>query len=300
MRLALIARNFNTHTHRRLAEVAPGHGIELAMYDPMRIAVGKDSLYYDGRAFPECDVALMRTTVIPCQRDYILSITRFFESHGTAVINPSRAVEIACNKFYTFQHLHQTMIPAVPSLTLHSRSNMECAVESLGGFPLMLKFFHGTQGTGVILVETMDMLSALVDSCWALEGNILLQPFIAETKGECVRVLMLGERIIYTATMVPAPGNFRSNYLKGGTLRDERASEETIDLARKAKEACGLIFAGIDILCTAQGPMVLEVNSSPGVESIEKVLKVDLATEVVDALAEQFGSGFPVRTQRRK
>jgi ribosomal protein S6--L-glutamate ligase len=291
LKIALLARNADNYTHRRFLEIAAKRAIDLTWYNPLRIAVGGSTLMHQGNELPDCDLYLLRTSVYVEERDYILSVARCLEKRRGLLINAARSVEIASNKFRTFQELDAHSIPAVPSVTLRSRSSMEDAVGSLGGYPLMLKFFHGTQGTGVVYVSGYEMLSALVDSYWALGANVFLQPYVKETGGETIRVLLVGDEVIKTVRMIPAKGDFRSNYKKGGTLRAESVDESLTSLAVSASKALGLIFAGVDVLETGIGPMVLEVNSSPGVESIEQICGIDLASPVFDALLHAAGSG---------
>ena len=284
MKIALLARNADNYTHRRFLDIASERGIPLAWYNPLKIAVGGSSLIHEGGNLPEHDLYLLRTSVYVEERDYILSVARCLEKRQGLLINSALSIETASNKFRTFQCLVSHSIPAVPSIALRSRSSMEGAVNHLGGYPLMLKFFHGTQGTGVVYVSCYEMLSALVDSYWALGANIFLQPYIKETGGETIRVLLVRDEVLATVRMIPGKGDFRSNYKKGGTLVAEQADQSVVSLAGRASKALGLVFTGVDILETDNGPMVLEVNSSPGVESIEKILRIDLAAPVFEAL----------------
>jgi len=284
VKIALLARNADNYTHRRFLDIASERQIPLAWYNPLKIAAGGSSLIYEGNELPEHDLYLLRTSVYAEERDYILSVARSLEERQGMLINTSSSIEIASNKFRTFQCLVSKSIPAVPSVALRSRNSLEDAVNHLGGYPLMLKFFHGTQGTGVVYVSCYEMLSALVDSYWALGANIFLQPYVKESCGETIRVLIVHGEVLATVRMIPGKGDFRSNYKKGGTLVAEKADPSVVTLAERASKAMGLIFTGVDILETDKGPMVLEVNSSPGVESIEKILKIDLAEPVFEAL----------------
>lgn len=286
MKFALIARNFENYTNRRITDVMKERGIECGFYDPLKIAVAGDSFFYNGKQMEKPDLALVRTSVYLMEREYILSVVRCFEALGIRAVNNSLPIEIASNKFHTFQALNKENIPVVPSIALRSRGNIDRVVKAIGGYPLMLKFFYGTQGTGVVYVESYEMLSALLDSYWALGGSVFLQPFVIESEGKCHRVLIAGERIIATALMIPRSGDFRSNYLKGGTLIRTEVDKDIIELAFRAKEALGLYFTGVDILVSDKGPLVLEVNSSPGIESIEKILKINLADDVATALLQ--------------
>jgi ribosomal protein S6--L-glutamate ligase len=289
MKIALIARDFGNYTHTRLIETAAARGVGLTLLNPFQMVVSGHELLHEGKPYEDHDLVLMRTSIHSHEREYILSIARHLEARGELVINRAASIEVACNKFHTYQVLAAAGIPAVPSVALRSRSAMDDAVRLLGGFPLMLKFFYGTHGTGVVYVENMAMLSALVDSYWALKANIFLQPFVKETHGRCLRVILLGRRVIATARMVPREGDFRSNFKKGGTRLREEADEAALALAFGAKAAIGLDFTAIDMLTTASGPLVLEVNSSPGIESLEHVLKMDLATGILDGLVELTG-----------
>ncbi len=290
MKIALLARNADNYTHRRFLDIAEKRRIPLTWYNPLKIAVGGSALVHGGEKLPEYDLYLLRTSVYVEERDYILSVARCLEKRQGTVVNSAHAVETASNKFRTFQELVSHSIAAVPSMALRSRDSMEDAVSLLGGYPLMLKFFHGTQGTGVVHVSCYEMLSALVDSYWALGANIFLQPYVKETGGETIRVLLVCDEVLATVRMIPRKGDFRSNFKKGGTLVAEQVNEPVISLARIASKALGLIFTGVDILETEKGPMVLEVNSSPGVESIEKILSIDLATPVFEALVRSVES----------
>jgi ribosomal protein S6--L-glutamate ligase len=289
VKIALIARDFASYTHRRLIEMAGHRGVEITLYNPFQMVVGGRELHCEGKEFGSHDLALLRTSIHAHEREFILTIGRYLEGRGIPVVNRASSIEMASNKFHTYQVLTASGIPAVASVALRSRGALDQAVKVLGGFPLMLKFFYGTHGTGVVYVENYAMLSALVDSYWALKANIFLQPFVKETGGRCLRIILLGKRVIATARMIPREGDFRSNYKKGGSRACEEAGAEALSLAFRAKEALGLYFTAIDMLTTAEGALVLEVNSSPGIESLEQVLKIDLATGILDGLVELVG-----------
>ncbi len=286
MKILFIARDFKSYTTRRIIESARVQGFDVVTAETGRVIIVGTSLYLGECLLPAPDVALVKTTIDAAGRDYALSVIRCLELQGVKVVNSALSVERACNKFYTYQVLTGAGIPAVPTVLIADPGCTDKALELLGGCPAVVKFLYGTHGTGVVQASSPSMAESLIASYRALGINVCLQPYIAESRGETVRILMAGGRALTSLRMIPGEGGWCSNYHRGGTLSLMERDEAFVDLAGRAMNALGLHYGGVDIIESSSGPLILEVNSSPGLEGAEKVSGSDMATGIVESLVE--------------
>jgi len=287
--LLFAARNFTSYTGRRIIDSAHARGINVVTAETGRISVGANRLYLEGRVLPVPDVALVKTTVDAPGREYALSIIRCLELQGVKVVNSALSIEKSCNKFHTFQVLAGAGVPVVPTLLIAGPHDTGKALDLLGGCPVMVKFLYGTHGTGVIQASSPAVAESLVASFQALGIHVCLQPYIAESGGRTARILMAGGRALVSLQMIPGTGGWCSNYHRGGALSILEKDGELVDLAGRAMDALGLHLGGVDIILSRRGPLILEINSSPGLEGAEKVAGIDIATGIVDSLVELSG-----------
>ncbi|MCY4568937.1 MAG: RimK family alpha-L-glutamate ligase, partial [Candidatus Poribacteria bacterium] len=201
------------------------------------------------------------------------------------VVNRAQAIAAARHKFHSLRILAQHGLPIPPSLTVGSATFLENAVAEVGNYPFILKPFHGTHGTGVMLLDTPTSLTSTVDALCDLHQDYVIQPFIAEAGGVDIRVLVVGGEAVAAMKRSAPPGEFRANIHKGASGEAVALSDEYTRLAIEAAAALELEVAGVDLLQTNKGPVVLEVNPSPGFEELESVTGIDIAGVIIEFVA---------------
>lgn len=287
----ILSRNIGLYTTRRLVEACDAAGVEAAVVDPLELALllpdgGTPSIHRGAHALERPDLVLPRigTNIT----EYGIAVLYHFELMGVPVLNESSAVYRARDKLRSLQVLSSRGLRIPPTLMARSPESVEWCIGQLGGPPVVLKLLQGTQGVGVMLAESLTGAEAILDAMWGLGQNILVQKFIAESKGRDVRAIVIGDRVAACMRRVARAGSFRSNIHRGG--RGEIVDPippEIESTALAAARAVGLRIAGVDMLESADGPLVTEVNVSPGLEGIEAATGRDLAGEMI-AYAKEF------------
>ncbi len=285
MRLLILSRKRTLYTTRRLREEAERLGHRVDVVDPLRCVL---LLKPDGPAILAGGRALPRPgTVIPrvgtAGTDYSIAVVRHLELMGVPVLNGSDAIGRAKHKLGCLQTLAARGLPVPDTLIARYPRDLDRLMKLLGGPPVILKLLRGTQGTGVIFAESRSSVESMLETIWSLGEDILLQRFIAESKGRDLRALVVDGRVHAAMRRIGAPGEFRSNIHRGGVgeaVKLDRAYER---VALGAARAVGLRAAGVDMLETSAGPVVLEVNASPGFEGLEEATGLNAARVLVQA-----------------
>lgn len=284
MKIGILSRGPQNHSTRSLSEAAfkAGHAVEVL--DPfgfyLHISNDKNRITYQGKPAEDFDVLiprLSRTTV-----RYGEEVVAHFEWIGTPVVNRARSIAAARHKFHSLRILAQHGLPIPPSLTVGSAAFLEGAVAEMGDYPFILKPFHGTHGTGVMLLDTPTSLTSAVDALCDLHEDYVIQPFIAEAGGVDIRVLVVGGKAIAAMKRSAPVGEFRANVHRGASGEAVSLPDAYIDVAIRAAAALELEIAGVDLLQTNAGPVVLEVNPSPGFEELESVTGINIADAIVE------------------
>lgn len=213
-----------------------------------------------------------------------LVVLRHLEGLGVRTPNTAESIGRSRDKVASLQWLSHCGVPVPPSVFVDVPDQIEECAALLGGPPVVVKVVRGTQGVGVIKVGELDQLRATVEALWGLGEQVLVQRFVSEAQGRDLRLFVVGDEVAAAMERESAPGDFRSNLHRGGTARGFRPDQETAALAVKAAKALGLGIAGVDLLITQEGPVVLEVNSSPGLEGIEAATGKNLARVIVKHL----------------
>lgn len=284
MKIGILSRGPQNHSTRRLNEAAltAGHAVEIL--DPfgfyLHIGGTGNRITYHGKPAEDFDVIVPRLSRTTAQ--YGEEILTHFEWVGTPVVNRSKAIAAARHKFHSLRILAQHGLPIPPSLTVGSAVFLEDAVAEVGEYPFILKPFHGTHGTGVMLLDTPTSLTSTVDALCDLHQDYVIQPFIAEAGGVDIRVLVVGDEAVAAMKRSAPPGEFRANIHKGASGEVIVLTDEYIRLAIEAAAAFELEIAGVDLLQTNEGPVVLEVNPSPGFEELESVTGIDIADAIIE------------------
>ncbi|HEO71766.1 MAG TPA: RimK family alpha-L-glutamate ligase [Candidatus Hydrogenedentes bacterium] len=283
MNLGILSRLPRSYSTRKLKEAAIARGHQARVYDTLRFSLlleqHEPELHYGHRRAPALDAVIPR--ISPRINFFGLAVVRQFEQMGVYVANESLAIARARDKLRAMQILSRHDIGIPPTVLVRDKKEVLAAIERVGGAPVIIKVIEGTQGVGVILAETRKVAEAIVQTLQSARQNVLIQKFVRESEGRDIRALVVGDRVVASMRRCAQPGEFRSNVHRG-------ASSEAITLdatfehtAIRAAQILGLRVAGVDMLEAQEGPQVLEVNASPGLEAIEAVTGIDVAGAIV-------------------
>lgn len=299
MRIAILSRNPKLFSTRRLVNAARERGHRVEVIDTLAVAVhigragplpSNPQLLLDsitGAAgttrLPEFDALIPRigTSVT----FYGLAVVRQFEAMGLATTASSDAIARSRDKLQSLQLMAQAGLPIPRTAVIARPDALYAAVEAIGGLPVVVKLIHGTQGRGVLLAHQLSTIATLLQRVEELNRQAIIQEFIAESRGRDMRLIIVGNRCVAAMERRASPGDFRANLHRGGTATALDPDRETAALAVAAARAHGLGVAGVDLLSSARGPLLLEVNSSPGLEGIENATGVDVAGAIIDYVA---------------
>jgi ribosomal protein S6--L-glutamate ligase len=298
MRIAMLARNPRLYSHKRLVEAAEARGHEIDVIDTLRvymnISAHKPDVRYRGEVLPPYDAVIPR--IGASITFYGLAVLRQFEMMGTWSLNESVAIGRSRDKLRSLQLLSRAGIGLPVTGFAHSTRDTEDLIEMVGGAPLVIKLLEGTQGIGVVLGETHSSAKSVIEAFRGVNSNILVQEFVKEAKGVDIRCFVIGGKVIGAMMRKGAEDDFRSNLHRGGSASIVKITPEERSTAIRAAKTLGLNVAGVDLLRSNHGPVVMEVNSSPGLEGIEKATEIDIAGKIIDFLEK---NAKPGKTQTR-
>lgn len=292
MKIGVLSRNSRLYSTRRLVEAARQRGHEARVVDVlkcyMNITANHPTVYYKARGSgPE---ALEYDAVIPrigaSVTTYGCAVLRQFEVSGTYSVNESIAIARSRDKLRAHQLLARKSIGQPVTSYAHSADATADLIQSVGGAPLIVKVLKSTQGNGVVLAETKKAAESLINAFRGLEADFLVQEFIKEAGGSDIRCFVIGDKVVAAMQRNAAPGEFRSNLHRGGTAEVVRLRPDERKLAVRAARVMGLDVAGVDLIRSDHGSLVLEVNSSPGLEGIENATGKDIAGAIIDYIAK--------------
>ena len=285
MRFLILSRSAGIYSTRRLLDACEQEGVEAVVADTLDLAMllassGKASIHSASHALVDIDLVIPR--IGTSLTEYGLAVIHQFELMGVPVLNASGAVYRARDKLRSIQVLVSKGVPVPATLMARSPESVEWCIEQLGGPPVVLKLLQGTQGVGVMLAESVSAAEAILDAMWGLNQNILVQKFISESRGRDVRCIVVGGRVVAAMRRVARAGAFRSNIHRGGRGETvDPVPPEVERVALDASRAVGLTVSGVDMLEGKEGPLVTEVNVSPGLEGIEGATGRDVAREMI-------------------
>lgn len=284
MRIAILSRNPNLYSTRRLKEAGEAKGCEVEVIDTMHcymdITSNKPSVRYQGKPLPAYDAVIPR--IGASVTFYGTAVVRQFEMMGTFSINESVAISRSRDKLRSLQLLSRKGIGLPRTGFAHHPDKIDDLLKNVGGAPVVIKLLEGTQGIGVVLAETQKAAASIIEAFMGLKANILIQEYIKEAGGADIRCLVVGGKVVAAMKRQAAPGEFRSNLHRGGTADLVRLSPAERKTAVDAAKTMGLNMCGVDILRSNHGPVVMEVNSSPGLEGIETATGKDVAGLIID------------------
>jgi ribosomal protein S6--L-glutamate ligase len=283
MDLAILSRRPDLYSTRRLVEAAEALGHAVRVLDTLRCTIHLSArgpeLHYDGEKLPDLDAVIPR--IGASVTFYGLAVLRQFEAMGVYCLNGSIAVNRSRDKLRAHQLLAKRGVGLPATAFAHRADSADDLVRSVGGPPVVVKLLEGTQGVGVVLCETKTAAQSVIEAFRGLRAYFLVQEYIAEAGGADLRVLVVGGEAAAAMRRQGADGEFRSNLHRGGRAEPVALTPEEERTAVEAVEALGQQAAGVDVLRSNRGPLVLEVNSSPGLEGIERATGVDVASRIV-------------------
>ncbi|SFK39684.1 30S ribosomal protein S6--L-glutamate ligase [Lysobacter sp. cf310] len=287
MKLAILSRNTKLYSTRRLVEAARQHGHSVRVLDPLRCYMRIDSdgfeMHYKGREIAGYHAVIPRVGASITR--YGSAVLRQFELMGTYTPNSSDAILRARDKLRSHQLLAAEHIGLPATVFGDNPDDTADLLSMLGPPPHVIKLNEGTQGAGVMLTEKLSASRGVIEALRGLYANFLVQEFIAEAKGADLRCFVVGGKVVAAMKRQAPKGDFRSNLHRGGTAKGVKASAAEQDVAIRAARVLGLGVAGVDLIRSDRGPLVLEVNASPGLEGIEEASGVDVAGEVIAYVA---------------
>ncbi|SFR12152.1 30S ribosomal protein S6--L-glutamate ligase [Poseidonocella sedimentorum] len=293
MKIAMLARNPELYTHRRLKEAAEERGHELDIIDTLRcymnIASRRPSIYYKGEKLTGYDAVIPR--IGASVTFYGTAVLRQFEMMGVFPLNESVAIGRSRDKLRSMQLLARDGIGLPVTTFAHDAKQTEEVLKLAGGAPLVIKLLEGTQGLGVVLADTDRSAKSVIEAFRATNTNILIQEFIKEAGGTDIRAIVIGGKVVAAMKRTGAEGEFRSNLHRGGSAELIRLSAEERATAVRAAKSMGLNACGVDMLRANHGPVVMEVNSSPGLEGVEKATGKDIAGMMIAYLEKAIAKG---------
>jgi ribosomal protein S6--L-glutamate ligase len=304
LRIVILSRQPTLYSTNALVEAARARGHDVRVMDTLqfdiRISKGNPELFYQCEPVGPVDAVIPR--IGASITFYGLAVVRQFEMMGVYCLNESQAIARSRDKLRSLQLLSRHDIGLPPSVYTRQTEHFPSCIERVDGPPVVVKLLQGTQGIGVVLAETAMAAHSVIEAFHGLEQNILIQKFIKEANGSDIRALVVGRKVAAAMKRQAVAGEFRSNIHRGGTARKVRLPADYRKTALAAARVLGLTVAGVDLIESKEGPMVMEVNSSPGLEGIQKTTGVDVAGAVIEHI-ERVVSYQPTpdpRSRRKK
>ena len=298
MKIAMLARNPSLYSHKRLKEAAETRGHTLDIINTLRcymnIASRRPEIYYNNQKLTGYDAVIPR--IGASITFYGTAILRQFEMMGVYPLNESVGIGRSRDKLRSMQLLARDGIGLPVTTFAHDPKQTDEVLKLAGGAPLVIKLLEGTQGIGVVLADTDRSAASVIEAFRGAKVNILVQEFIKESGGTDIRALVVGGKVVAAMKRTGAEGEFRSNLHRGGSAQAIKISPEERSTAIRAAKAMGLNVCGVDMLRANHGPVVMEVNSSPGLEGVENATGIDIAGKIIEFLEK---SAKPGKTKTR-
>ena len=289
MKLAILSRSLDCYSTRRLKEAAVGRGHAVKVLDTLRFSIdlakGEPDLFYRSKFLSHYDAIIPR---IGASVTYFgTAVVRQFEQMDIFSVASSAGMANSRDKLRCLQILSRHQIGIPETTFVREKRDVLPAIERVGGVPIIIKLLEGTQGVGVILAESVKIAEAIIETLQSTKQNVLIQKFVSESKGRDIRAFVIGDRVVAAMRRVAQGQEFRSNVHRGGRTEPMLLDETYCETAVRAAQIMGLRVAGVDMLEGIDGPQVMEVNSSPGLEGIETCTQLDIAGAIVDYVAAQ-------------
>ncbi|MBI9104367.1 MAG: RimK family alpha-L-glutamate ligase [Spirochaetales bacterium] len=289
MKLAILSTNLKCYSTRRLREAALQRGHEVKVLNTQKFAIdleqGAPELYFHRKKLSSYDAVLPR---IGASITYFgTAVVRQFEQMDVFSANSSAGISNSRDKLRSLQILSRHQIGIPKTTFVRDKRDILPAIERVGGAPVIIKLLEGTQGIGVLLADTVQSAEAIIELLHSQKQNVLIQKFVVESKGRDIRAFVVGDRVVGAMRRVAQGQEFRSNVHRGGLTEPIHLDKLYMDTAVRAAQILGLKVAGVDLLEGKNGPQIVEVNSSPGLEGIERCTQLDIAGSVIDYISAQ-------------
>ena len=298
MKICILSRNRNLYSTRRLIEAAREQGHEVSVIDVLRcymnIVSNNPSIHYRGETLEGFDAVIPR--IGASVTFYGSAVLRQFEMMGVYPLNESVAITRSRDKLRSMQLLARKGLGLPVTGFANKPDDIKDLIKLVGGAPLVIKLLEGTQGIGVVLAETQKAAESVIEGFMGVKAEILIQEYIKEAKGADIRCFVIGNKVVASMKRQAAPGEFRSNLHRGGTAELIKITPEERSTAVRAARTMGLNVAGVDLLRSNHGPVIMEVNSSPGLEGIEGATGKDIAGMIISFISE---NAMPGKTRTR-
>lgn len=283
MNLIILSRNTNLYSTQRLIEAAKKRGHKVDVIDPLKcdliIEKKNPSIYFRGRHLENADAVIPR--IGASVTFYGTAVVRQFEMMGVFTTTESQALVRSRDKLRSLQVLSRARLGLPKTVFTNYSKDVGEVIDHVGGAPLIIKLLEGTQGLGVVLAETKNAAESVIEAFNGLQARVIVQEFIKEAGGADIRALVVDGHVVGAMKRQGKEGEFRSNLHRGGSAEVIKLTDEEENAAIKAAKAMGLGVAGVDMLQSSRGPLILEVNSSPGLEGIEKATGKDIAKFII-------------------
>lgn len=287
MKLAILSCGPNSYSTRRLKEAALERKYDVKVLNTLKFAIdleeGSPDLYYRQKSLGEYDAVLPRIGASITY--YGTAVVRQFEEMDVFCANTANGITNSRDKLRSLQILSRHHIGIPRTTFVKDKRDVLPAIARVGGAPVVIKLIEGTQGIGVLLAETIKAAESIIELLQSQKQNVLIQKFVAESRGKDIRAFVVGDRVVAAMRRVAQGQEFRSNVHRGGIAEAVELSDEYRETAVRAAQILGLRIAGVDMLESSSGPQIMEVNSSPGLEGIEKCTQLDIAGAVVEYIA---------------
>jgi ribosomal protein S6--L-glutamate ligase len=298
LKIGILSRNRKLYSTRRLVEAAKASGHEAVVVDTLRcymnMATRRPSIHYQGKELTGLDAVIPR--IGASISFYGAAVVRQFEMMGVYAVNESVAITRARDKLRSMQLLARRDIGMPVTGFAHSPDDIPDLIDMVGGAPLIVKLLEGPQGIGVVLCDNRKSAESVIEAFLGINVNIMVQEFIQESAGTDIRCFVVGDKVVAAMSRHAQPGEFRSNLHRGGSAKSTKITPTERRTAVSAARAMGLNVAGVDLIRSNHGPLVLEVNSSPGLEGIENATGLDVAGRIIEFIEQ---NARPGRTRTR-
>lgn len=294
MKIAVLSRNPKLYSTNRLVEAARQRGHECVVLDHLKCTMlnepGKPRIFYKGEEIKGINAIIPR--IGSSATFYGTAVVRQFEMMKTFSVNSSVAINRSRDKLRSLQIFSRHDIGIPKTVFANHPKNIDMLIDQVGGVPCVIKLLQGTQGIGVVLAETDKVAKSVIEAFFGLDASFLVQEFIKEAGGADLRCFVVNGRVVGAMKRQGKEGEFRSNLHRGGSAEVIKITRDERRAALLAAKAMGLNVAGVDLLQSSRGPLILEVNSSPGLEGIEGATQVDIAGKIIEFIESKFQGGY--------
>jgi ribosomal protein S6--L-glutamate ligase len=286
MKIAILSQDSSLYSTRKLRKAGEQRGHEIQIIDYLRCHISitsqNQTVIYEGNDLEEFDAIIPR--IGASKTFYGTVIVRQFELMGVFTLNESQGIARSRDKLYALQGLAKEGIRLPKTGFTTSIKDIDSLIKLVGGAPLIIKLLAGTQGMGVILADSYQSAKSIIEAFQGLNIDVLVQEFIHEADGSDLRCLVIGDKVVAAMKRLSNPGEFRANLHRGGKAENVKLTAEERNMAIKSAKVMGLKVAGVDLIRSHKGPLVLEVNSSPGLEGIETITGIDVSDKIIEFL----------------